>query len=249
MLNISRGRASNQIRYARALRERLPAVAKAFATGVIDCRMILTIIARTENVDDEVVPQLDEALARHVAKWMRFSEPKLRDRLDLWVAKFDPAAVRIPPKVDEDRFVQIQPDGPGMALIWGSIHATDAAAFAQRLDALVASVCPEDPRTAKQRRADACGAMARQEARLACQADPPAMHRPRCATLTTRCRIRSDRRIRRTTSCTAASKTGSIPSTTTAVLRRPTRRTISSVEPSRPHATLPRLASSAVASV
>lgn len=123
MLNISRGRVSNQIRYARALRERLPAVAKAFATGVIDFRMILTIIARTENVDDEVVPQLDEALARHVAKWMRFSEPKLRDRLDLWAAKFDPAAVRIPPKVDEDRFVQIQPDGPGMGLIWGSIHA------------------------------------------------------------------------------------------------------------------------------
>jgi hypothetical protein len=36
VLNVSRGRASNQIRYARVLRERLPAVAKVFAAGLID---------------------------------------------------------------------------------------------------------------------------------------------------------------------------------------------------------------------
>jgi hypothetical protein len=173
VLNISRGRASNQIRYARVLRERLPAVAKVFAGGLIDFRMVLMIIARTENVEDEVIADLDAALARHVARWMRFSENKLRDRLDLWVAKFDPAGVRVPPKVDEDRFVAIQPDEPGMALIWGSIHATDAAAFGQRLDALAASVCGDDPRTTRQRRADACGAMARGEARLECQCGKP----------------------------------------------------------------------------
>jgi uncharacterized protein DUF222 len=135
--------------------------------------MVLMIIARTENVEDEVIADLDAALARHVARWMRFSENKLRDRLDLWVAKFDPAGVRVPPKVDEDRFVAIQPDEPGMALIWGSIHATDAAAFGQRLDALAASVCGDDPRTTRQRRADACGAMARGEARLECQCGKP----------------------------------------------------------------------------
>ncbi len=48
--------------YARALRDRLPAVAKVFATGVIDFRMVLTIIARTENVDDDVMPGLDAAI-------------------------------------------------------------------------------------------------------------------------------------------------------------------------------------------
>jgi len=37
---------------------------------------------------------LDEALARHAEKWMKLSRPKLRDRIDLWVAKFDPALVR-----------------------------------------------------------------------------------------------------------------------------------------------------------
>jgi hypothetical protein len=35
--------------YARTLRERLPALAKVFATGVIDFRMVLTIIAATSS--------------------------------------------------------------------------------------------------------------------------------------------------------------------------------------------------------
>ena len=66
--NISHARATGQIAYARALRERLPLVAKVFARGVIDFRMVLTIINRTENVDDEVMPALDAALARHVER-------------------------------------------------------------------------------------------------------------------------------------------------------------------------------------
>ena len=88
--NISHARAVGQVHYARTLRARLPALATVFATGVIDFRMVLTIIARTDNVDDEVMAALDEALARHAEKWMKLSKPKLRDRIDLWVAKFDP---------------------------------------------------------------------------------------------------------------------------------------------------------------
>ena len=53
-----------------------------FAFGVIDFRMVSTIISRTENVDEDVMPQLDEAIARHAAKWMKLSGPKLRDRGD-----------------------------------------------------------------------------------------------------------------------------------------------------------------------
>jgi hypothetical protein len=48
------------------------------------------------------MPALDEAIARHCEKWMKLSKPKLRDRVDQWVAKFDPAGVRIPPKVDNN---------------------------------------------------------------------------------------------------------------------------------------------------
>jgi uncharacterized protein DUF222 len=167
--NISRGRASGQVHYARVLRDELPEVAAVFASGAIDMRMVYTIMTRTENVDDQIKPDLDAALARHCVKWMKLSAPKLRDRIDLWVAKFDPAGVRIPPKVEDNRYVEIGPTSPGMAGIVGYLHATDAAALDQRLDALAATVCDADPRTKDQRRADATGPLAHGEAQLVCQ--------------------------------------------------------------------------------
>jgi len=169
--NISHARAVGQVHYARTLRERLPYVAKVFAAGMIDFRMVSTIIARTENVDAEVTVGLDEALARHCVKWMKLSTPKLRDRIDLWVAKFDPAGVRVPPKIEDSRYVEVVPTEVGMAGIFGNVHAADGAALDKRLDALAATVCENDPRTKEQRRADATGPLARGEAQLACQCE------------------------------------------------------------------------------
>jgi hypothetical protein len=136
---------------------------------MIDFRVISTIIARTDNVDDEVIERLDEAIARHCIKWMKLSIPKLRDRIDLWVAKFDPAGVRVPPKIEDRRYVEIVPTEAGMAGIFGNIRAADGAALDQRLDAMAATVCDNDPRTKAQRRGDAAGALGRGEATLACQ--------------------------------------------------------------------------------
>ncbi len=168
--NVSHARAVGQIGYGRTLCERLPMVAKVFVRGTIDFRMVSTIIARTENVEDEFIATVDEAIARRAEKWMKLSKPKLQDRIDLWVAKFDPNAVRVPPKVDDNRYVEIFPgDSAGMAFFMGHIHAADGAAVNQRLDALAATVCENDPRTKAQRRADACGPLGRLEATLACQ--------------------------------------------------------------------------------
>ena len=86
------------------------------------CGMVLTIIARTDNVEDELIPGLDAALARNCIKWMRLSGPKLTDRVDLWVTKFDPAAVRVPPKVDDNRYVEVGETSPGTAGIWANIR-------------------------------------------------------------------------------------------------------------------------------
>jgi hypothetical protein len=52
---------------------------------------------------------------------------------------------------------------------YGNIHAAEGAALSQRLDALAATVCDNDPRTTVQRRPDATGPLARGEAQLACQ--------------------------------------------------------------------------------
>jgi hypothetical protein len=166
--NISHARAVGQVQFACALAHRLPAVARVFASGVIDFRMVSTISSRTENVESDVMAALDEAIARHALKWMKLSGPKLRDRVDLWVTKFDPAGVRVPPKVKDNRYVDVYPTSPGMAGVSAYLHAADGAALDQRLDALAATVCENDPRTKEQRRADAFGALGRGEAQLAC---------------------------------------------------------------------------------
>ena len=126
-LNISRSRVGDQIHLARVLRDELPAVAAVFATGAIDYRMVDTIISRTDNVEFDRKPAVDAAIARHCVKWMRLSKPKLRDRVDLWVAKHDPAAVRVPPKVDDSRYIEVGETSAGMAGIWANVRSSDAA--------------------------------------------------------------------------------------------------------------------------
>ena len=167
--NISHARAVAQVQFACHLWHRLPTVAKVFVSGLIDLRLVSTIVHRTENVDDALMAELDEAIAGHCVKWMKLSRPKLRDRVDQWVAKFDPAGVRVPPAVDDNRYINIDPAAPGTAEISGYLNAADGAAVDAALDALAATVCEHDPRGNGQRRSDAAGALARREATLACQ--------------------------------------------------------------------------------
>jgi hypothetical protein len=169
-LGISRGRARGRLRYAIALRERLPRVAEVFALGLIDFRLMAAVVARTELVEDpDLIAKLDAAIARHAPKWMRLSEPKLVERIDLWVMRFDPAGRRVPGERTEDRYVEIAPTDAGLAGIWAQLHATDGAALDQKLDALAETVCAADPRTKKQRRADALGALVAGLSAMRCQ--------------------------------------------------------------------------------
>ncbi len=148
-LKISRGRAAGQIHYARVLRDTLPEVAKVFASGAIDLRMVLTIIDRTENVeDDEVITRLDAALARHASRVDE--DVRARNCGIGWIVggQVRPGRGAGAPKIDDNRYVEVGETTMGMAGIWANIHAPDAAAFDKRLDALAASVC--DRRSADQ---------------------------------------------------------------------------------------------------
>src|SRR6201991_4105214 len=70
-LNISRGRAAAQVRYAIDLRERLPKVAAVFAAGAIDFRMMAELVNRGENVTDaDLLAKLDAAFAQWAPRWM-----------------------------------------------------------------------------------------------------------------------------------------------------------------------------------
>jgi hypothetical protein len=172
-LGISRGRAGGRLRYAIALRERLPRVAEVFARGEIDFRLMAAVVHRTELVEDSLIAKLDAAVARHAPRWMRFSGPKVVERIDMWVARFDPAGVRVPGQRSEDRYVEIGPTGSGLAGVWAQLHATDGAALERKLDAVADTVCRDDPRTKAQRRADAVGALAAGVDELRCHCGAP----------------------------------------------------------------------------
>jgi hypothetical protein len=173
-LGVSRGRARGRLRYAITLRERLPRIAEIFARGLIDFRLMAAVVSRTELVEDPLlIAKLDAAVARHAHKWMRLSEPKLFERIDMWVMRFDPAGRRTPGKHSENRYVEITPADAGLAGIWAQMHATDGVALDQKLDALAGTVCAGDPRTKQQRRADALGALAAGLPAMRCQCESP----------------------------------------------------------------------------
>lgn len=182
-LRISRGRAAGRLRYAIALRERLPRVAEVFAAGDIDFRVMAALVFRSDLIEDAgLISRFDAAVARHARGWMRLSGPKLVERIDMWIARVDPAGLRVPGQRTQDRYVEIDATSPGLAAVWAQLQATDGAVLDRKLDAVAATVCHDDPRTKAQRRADALGALAAGSQTLRCQCGaancPAAQQRP-----------------------------------------------------------------------
>ena len=94
-LRISQGLAASRLRYARALRERLPRVGEVFAAGDIDYRMFTTVVYRTDLIDDpDVLAKVDGQLAANVARWPSMTQGRLGAQVDKIVARADADAVR-----------------------------------------------------------------------------------------------------------------------------------------------------------
>ncbi|OCB40382.1 hypothetical protein A5676_11590 [Mycobacterium malmoense] len=169
-LRISQGLAAGRVRYARALRERLPEVAAVFAAGDIDYRMVQTVVFRTDLLTDpDVLAAVDGQLAATVARWPALTPARLAARVDRIVAHADADAVRRRRDRATGREVWIGDMGDGLARIEGVLVSPDAHALDNRLNALAATVCAHDPRTREQRRADALGALAAGAERLGCR--------------------------------------------------------------------------------
>ncbi len=155
-LGISRGRASSQMRYGIALLERFPKLGEVFVAGQVDFRVIAAAIFRTDLVTDKgALAEIDAQLAHKAPSWNKLSREKITELVDWMVIDLDPDAVRVAKQRDLDRHIEVQPGDNGTAEIWGSVRAPDAAAFDTKLNELAATVCPDDPRTRTQRRADA----------------------------------------------------------------------------------------------
>ncbi|MDH6193672.1 hypothetical protein M2272_000293 [Mycobacterium frederiksbergense] len=178
--NLGRHAASAQMRIAQALRERLPKVTAVFQRGEISAKVISTITWRTQLViDSDALALIDAALAGTAASYGTLSVDKAEQAIDVWVEKFDPAAVRRGRHGARSRDINFgdSDDPNGTVSIWGRLLATDGAILKKTLTEIAGSVCDADPRTMAQRRSDALGALAARAERLAClcgTADCPA---------------------------------------------------------------------------
>ncbi len=153
--NITQGAAAHQLLIATALRDRLPHVAALFADGLVSYRVVSAITARTALVRDrDAQLAVDKAFAKVLRDWAPMSEEKLNNAIDAIVAGHDPHGVYRTKLTAKGRNVQFDYDGSGMATMFCTMFATDGKAVEKRLNVLARTVCPGDPRTVEQRRAD-----------------------------------------------------------------------------------------------
>lgn len=176
-MNLSPAAANYVVSDAQALDVRLPAVARLLAEGKTDWRTVRSIIRRTELITDEALTaKVDQSLATRLGAWQGWSTRRIVNAVDAAVRAVDPDAARERREAaDKDRYIAVGAEANGMAGIYGSVAATAAKAFDLKLSQLAKDVCPGDPRTLDQRRADALAALS-QGRSLACgcgQADCP----------------------------------------------------------------------------
>jgi len=171
---ISRGRAAGQLRIGLALAERLPRLAALFAAGAVDYQLVAAAVHRTElMLDPGAIPRMDRWLERNAPRWGTWSRNRIVEAIDYWVQVLEPAAVREARTFDQSRHIGIFPQHSGLAEIFGDVRTPDALAFDRRLSELAATVCPSDPRTKDQRRADALAALTAGAATMACECGSP----------------------------------------------------------------------------
>lgn len=173
-MNLSPVGASYLVSHAEALDTRLPRVAALLAEGRTDWRTVRLIISRTDLVTDEkLIAKIDQSLAERIGNWHGWSKQRIINAVDAAVRTTDPDAARERRLAAEaDRHIGISTKDDGMADIYGSVAATTATAFDRRLSQLAKQVCPADPRTLDQRRADALAALAEGRG-LACACGQP----------------------------------------------------------------------------
>ncbi len=181
-LNMTAAGARVLVGHAETLAVRLPAVAAALAAGHIDWRAAELICSRTELVTDDAIGRVDAALAEQIGSWRCWSREKLITTIDAVVTSFDTAAAKERRTAAYDqRRVDVRPDLDGMARVRATLTRADGAVLDRRLAAMAASVCPHDPRTVVQRRADALNALGHGQLELRCacnEPDCPARDRP-----------------------------------------------------------------------
>ena len=157
-------------------RDRLPAVFSTMRLGLIDRARFHRIVSETQLVqNDETMALIDQTLALQIMGLRggvsSMSITKTGNMARRLVAEYDPDAE----KLDRDRAkasrnVGFQALDSGMAQISITATAEDVRLVRQMLDAVIAGLCPDDPRTKAQARSDAAIALL-QRTPFSCQCD------------------------------------------------------------------------------
>ena len=169
-LRCSRAMASSYLHYAVSLRDALPKVAEVFSLGDIDFRTVQAIVYRTALIEDkEKIAEADKRLALRAPRWGSLSDSRLAAAIDRVVRHIDQDAVRRNGERFSNRELNVSDIDDGPYSVSGSVFAADGKALDARLEALAATVCDADPRTRKERRADALGVLATGGERLSCR--------------------------------------------------------------------------------
>ncbi|MBH0775564.1 DUF222 domain-containing protein [Nocardia bovistercoris] len=168
-LRVEEGTAGALIDIGLALEESLPRVRAAFAAGRVDLAKVRVIVDCTRGLAEELVGVLEPRLLEAAG---RIDPGRLRQTARRWVARVDPGgAQRRRERRQSERDVRIRAVQDGMALFDGLLPAPGAQTVAMRLREMSLQVCPRDPRTMAQRRADALVALADGSGRLRCRCE------------------------------------------------------------------------------
>lgn len=155
-MNLTAAGARQLVAAAETLDCRLPRIAALLASGRMDWRAVEIIIARTGLVDDDKFAELDEYLAERIADWHCWSRKRIINAVDYGVKTIDAQAAKQRRVVAfDERGIGVSADPDGMARVTGKLSVRAGAVFDARLSELARAVCKDDPRTRKQRRADA----------------------------------------------------------------------------------------------
>jgi hypothetical protein len=129
-LRISQWLAASRLRYAHALRERLPKVADIFHAGDIDYRMFQTLVYRTDLITDpDVLAAVDAQLAVNVVRWPSMTQGRLAGQVDKIVEKQLPDGTLILTSPSGHTYVTTPGSAllfPSLCLSTGGIPAPDA---------------------------------------------------------------------------------------------------------------------------
>jgi len=145
-LNISPRRASGQMTRASALAERLPKVAALLERGILDARVIATVVYRTALVCASAHADVDTALADLAEHLGVLTDDDLAIAIDIVVEQHDPLARRRFRDAAQSCDITFgkPDDATGTASVFGRIYATDAELARRILTDLANTVCTND---------------------------------------------------------------------------------------------------------